>query len=195
MAGRVGIVTSFIIISFMWVWLGALIKLFVYNFMGLGSQPIGEIIKGCLLILSMFVFAWLSKISKDGSYNPLTLLSPAISGNFSGFFFIVCIRIPAQVLDSITGVKLILQTFPEVGYGPRLNVDLHQGAFTEGFLTFVIISISLGLVKNSPNSFFMKTWIFSVSKLVLHILGSDLTGGCMNTLLLSWGGHLLEANI
>jgi len=26
----------------------------------------------------------------------------------------------------------------------------------------------------------MKTWISSVSKLTLHMLGSDLTGGCMN---------------
>ncbi|KAF6150355.1 hypothetical protein GIB67_034054 [Kingdonia uniflora] len=128
----------------------------------------------------MFVFAWLSKISKGGSYNPLTLLSPVISGSFSGFIFTVCIRIPAQVLGSITGVKLILQTFPEVGHGPRLNVGLHHGALTEGLLTFVIISISLGLAKNSPNSFFMKIWISSVSKHALHKLGSDLTSGCMN---------------
>ncbi|KAF6158207.1 hypothetical protein GIB67_015001 [Kingdonia uniflora] len=105
----------------------------------------------------MFVFAWLSKISKGGSHNPLTLLSPTISGSFSGFLFTVCIRIPAQVLGSITIVKLIPQTFPEVGHGPRLNVDLHHGALTEGLLTFVIISISLGLAKNNPNSFFMKT--------------------------------------
>ncbi|KAF6168710.1 hypothetical protein GIB67_026596 [Kingdonia uniflora] len=124
--------------------------------------------------------AKLSKISKGGSYNPLTLLSPIISESFSGFLFIVCIRIPAQVLGSITGVKLILQAFSEVGHGPRPNVDLHHGALTEGLFTIIIISISLGLAKNNPNRFFMKTWISSVSKLVLHILGSDLTGGCMN---------------
>ncbi|KAF6176488.1 hypothetical protein GIB67_007871 [Kingdonia uniflora] len=175
MAGRVGQVTSDFIISFMWVWLGAMIKLFVYNFMGLGSQPRGEIIKRCILILSMFVFAWFSKIRKGGSYNPLTSLSSAISGSFSGFIFTVCIRIPAQVLGSITGAKLILQTFPKVGNGPRLNVNLHHGALTEGLLTFVIISISLGLAKNNPNSFFMKTWISTISKFVFHILGSDLT--------------------
>ncbi|KAF6139090.1 hypothetical protein GIB67_010816 [Kingdonia uniflora] len=121
----------------------------------------------------MFVFAWLSKISKGGSHNPLTLLSPVISGSFSGFIFTVCIRISAQVLSFITRVKLILQAFSEVGHGPRLNVDLHHGALTEGLLTFVIISITLGLAKNSPNSFFMKTWISSVSKLALHILGSE----------------------
>ncbi|KAF6145288.1 hypothetical protein GIB67_041483 [Kingdonia uniflora] len=44
----------------------------------------------------MSVYAWLSKISKGGSYNPFTLLLPTISGCFSGYLFTVCIRIPAQ---------------------------------------------------------------------------------------------------
>lgn len=74
----------------------------------------------------------------------------------------------------------MLDTFPEIGRGPRLNVDIHQGALTEGFLTFAIVFISLGLTVKLPGSFFMKTWISSISKLTLHILGSDLTGGCMN---------------
>lgn len=83
-------------------------------------------------------------------------------------------------MGSIIGVKLITETFPEVGRGPRLNVDIHQGALTEGLLTFAIVFVSLGLAKKDPNSFFIKTWITSVSKLSLHILGSDLTGGIMN---------------
>lgn len=73
-----------------------------------------------------------------------------------------------------------MEIFPEVGLGPRLNVDIHRGALTEGLLAFVIVTISLGLSRKIPGSFFMKTWISSVSKLTLHILGSDLTGGCMN---------------
>lgn len=85
-----------------------------------------------------------------------------------------------QVIGSITGVRLILDTFPEVGRGPSLNVGIHHGALTEGLLTFAIITISLGLARKLPGSFYMKTWISSVSKLALHILGSDLTGGCMN---------------
>lgn len=83
-------------------------------------------------------------------------------------------------MGSIIGVKLITETFPEVGRGPRLNVDIHRGALTEGLLTFAIVFVSLGLAKKDPNSFFIKTWIASVSKLSLHILGSDLTGGLMN---------------
>lgn len=85
-----------------------------------------------------------------------------------------------QVFGAISGVRLIIHTFPEAGRGPRLNVGIHHGALTEGFLTFAIVIISLGLSRKIPGSFFMKTWISSVSKLALHILGSDLTGGCMN---------------
>ncbi|KAF9597290.1 hypothetical protein IFM89_016431 [Coptis chinensis] len=85
-----------------------------------------------------------------------------------------------KVIGSITAVKLIIMNLPEIGHGPRLNVDIHRGALTEGLLTLAIVSISLGLSKSSSNSFFLKTWMSSVSKIALHILGSDLTGGCMN---------------
>lgn len=85
-----------------------------------------------------------------------------------------------QVIGSVAAVRVITEIFPEIGLGPRLNVDIHRGALTEGLLTFAIVTISLGLSRKIPGSFFMKTWISSVSKLTLHILGSDLTGGCMN---------------
>lgn len=165
----------------MWVCSGALVKLYVSKVLGLGgSDPRGEIIKGSLSIVNMFFFAFLGKITKGGSYNPLTVLSAAVSGDFGRFFFTVSARIPAQVVGSITGVRFITQAFPEVGYGPRLNIGIHHGALTEGFLTFAIVLISLWLARDIPGSFYMKTWISSVSKLALHILGSDLTGGCMN---------------
>lgn len=87
---------------------------------------------------------------------------------------------PVQVLGSIIGVMLIKRVCPKVGHGPRLNVGMHHGALTEGLLTFFIVLVSLGLKKKDPKSFFMKTWISSVCKGALHILGSDLTGGIMN---------------
>lgn len=105
------------------------------------------------------------------------------------FFF------PFQVIGSITGVKLIIQIFPGIGSGPRLNVDIHQGALTEGFLTFAIVIISLGLTTKIPSSFFIKTWIASISKLALHILGSDLTGGCMNPASVSTHRFLVPINV
>ncbi|KAI3891538.1 hypothetical protein MKW92_000248 [Papaver armeniacum] len=196
--GKIELIILDFIISFMWVCSGTLIKLFTYKY--LGFQPKGEIIKACLLVLNMFFFAWLGKISRGGTYNPLNLLSGAISGNFTGFLFIVCVRIPTQVIGSIVAVKLILETFPEMGRASPLKVDIHRGALTEGLLTLAIVSVSLGLTRNSPNSFFMKTWISSVSKLALHILGSDITGGIMNPAsAMGWayaqGNHLTKDHL
>ena len=85
-----------------------------------------------------------------------------------------------QVLGSILAVKHIIHVFPEIGKGPKLNVAIHHGALTEGILTFFIVMLSLGLTRKIPGSFFMKTWIGSIAKLTLHVLGADLTGGCMN---------------
>ncbi|KAK6944509.1 Major intrinsic protein, partial [Dillenia turbinata] len=104
------------------------------------------------------------------------------------------------VLGSIMGVRLLIDTFPSIGRGPSLNVDLHRGALTEGILTFTIVIIYLGLARKIPSSFFMKTWISSVSKATLHILGSDLTGGCMNPAsAMGWayvrGNHISKEHI
>nr|XP_023922945.1 probable aquaporin SIP2-1 [Quercus suber] len=200
MAG-VGLLVSDFIISFMWVWSGTLTSIFVYKILGLGShEPSGEVIKCMLSIVVLFFFAFLGKITKGGAYNPLTVLADAISGDFRHFIFNVGARIPAQVIGSIIGVRLIIDTFPEVGLGPRLSVDIHRGALTEGFLTFAIVIISLGLAQKIPGNFFMKTWISSVSKLTLHILGSDLTGGCMNPAsVMGWafarGDHITKEHI
>lgn len=165
----------------MWVWSGVLIRIFVFKHLGLGHSPIAEVVKTAFSVVNMFFFAFLVKVSRGGAYNPLTVLSDAITGDFQNFIYCVGARIPTQVLGSIVGVKILIDTFPEVGRGPRLNVDIHQGALTEGLLTFAIVTISLGLAtRKIRENFFMKTWISSLSKLALHILGSDLTGGCMN---------------
>ncbi|XP_022971453.1 probable aquaporin SIP2-1 [Cucurbita maxima] len=168
------------VLAFMWVWSGTLIKIFVFGTLGFGNDPVGEIVKASFSILNMFVFAFLSKIWNGASYNPLNILSDAFSGDSSSFLFVAGARIPAQVLGAISGVRLIIQTIPEAGRGPHLNVGIHHGALTEGLLTYGIVLISLGLSTTLPGNFFMKTWISSCSKLTLQILGSDLTGGCMN---------------
>ena len=86
----------------------------------------------------------------------------------------------SKVIGSILAVKHIIHVFPEIGKGPKLNVSIHQGALTEGVLTFFTVLISMELSRKIPGSFFMKTWISSIAKLTLHVLGADLTGGCMN---------------
>ncbi|XP_049935724.1 probable aquaporin SIP2-1 isoform X1 [Nymphaea colorata] len=174
------LVSADLSISFMWVWAGALTKLFVYQVLGLGHHPGGELVKGALYLCVLFFFAWLGKASRGGSYNPLSVLARSISGDWDGFFFTIAARIPAQVVGSVVGVMVITLIFPKVAYGPRLKVDMNRGALTEGALTFAIVAVSLGLTKYDPRNFFLKTWIHSVSKLALQILGSDLTGGIMN---------------
>ncbi|KAM7271599.1 hypothetical protein ACFE04_030813 [Oxalis oulophora] len=234
MAGSVLLVSDFII-SFMWVWSSVLIKLLIFNIIGFSHHdPIGEFMNGLLKIINMFFFALLGKITSGGAYNPLTVLSSAITGDSKTFLFVLGARIPAQmdffgfsrltmelgiapviagepslaahkcdefwinkslaleyttsfvnipvltVLGSIYGVRLILETLPEAGRGPSLNVSILHGALTEGLLTFAIVTISQILSSKVNNSFFMKTWISSVCKLSLNILGSDFTGGSMN---------------
>ncbi|KAJ6870261.1 aquaporin SIP2-1 [Populus alba x Populus x berolinensis] len=200
MVSKTRLILSDFVVSLMWVWSGSLIKIFVFKVLGMGHDSRGEFLKNSFSIMNMFLFAFLGKVTKGGTYNPLTILSSAISGDFSQFLFTIGARIPAQVIGSITGVRLFIDTFPEIGLGPRLTVDIHKGALTEGLLTFAIVTISLGLARKIPGSFFMKTWISSVSKLSLHILGSDLTGGCMNPAsVMGWayarGDHITKEHI
>ncbi|PWA55544.1 small and basic intrinsic protein 2,1 [Artemisia annua] len=201
MAGIIELLISDMTMSFMWVWSSVLIKIFVHDVLGYHHYDLhAEIIRYSLSIMNMFLFAYLAKVTKGGAYNPLTVLSSAISGSFGKFLFTIGSRIPLQVFGSIMGVRLILLTFPGIGRGPRLTVSLHQGALTEGLLTFTIVLISHALSTKIPGSFFRKTWISSVSKLALHILGSDLTGGCMNPAsVMGWayarGDHITEEHL
>ncbi|XP_028761348.1 probable aquaporin SIP2-1 [Neltuma alba] len=178
--GRTMLLVSDFILSFMWVCSGVLIKLVANKYLGLSREPLREIVKIAIVIANMFFFAFLRIITRGGAYNPLTVLANAVSGDLSKFLYCVAVRIPVQVIGSIMGVKLMIDTFPEVGRGPRLNIDIHRGALIEGILTFTVVTISLRLGTKIPEGFFMKTWISSVCKLALHIFGSDLTGGCMN---------------
>ncbi|KAK8590212.1 hypothetical protein V6N13_088984 [Hibiscus sabdariffa] len=198
--GKAGLIVYDFVISFMWAWSGVVIKILVTHVLGLGNQPKAVFLKDALSVVNMFFFAFLGKVTSGGSYNPLLVFASAVSGGFAHFLFSVGARIPAQVIGSITGVRLIIQIFPEIGSGPRLNVDIHRGALTEGLLVYAIVIISLGLATKIPGSFFMKTWIASVSKLALHILGSDLTGGCMNPAsVMGWayarGEHISKEHI
>lgn len=177
--GVMGLISDFTL-SFMWVWSGILVKILVFHVLGFHHDVTGEIAKLGFSLLNLFFFAALMKNAKGSAYNPLNVLAPAISGGFSTFLFSICARIPAQVLGAIYGVRLLILTFPEISQGPKLNVNMHHGALTEGLLTFMIVFISLLLTRSLPGSFVRKTWISSMTKLTLHIFGADLTGGCMN---------------
>ncbi|KAF5802411.1 putative major intrinsic protein [Helianthus annuus] len=180
MAGIVQLLVTDTILSFMWAWATVIIRIIVQNFLGFSYYGhTAEFFKCCLSVLNMFLFAYLVKLTNGGAYNPIVVFTSAINGDFVTFLVNVG-RIPFQVFGSIIGVRLILKTFPELWNGPELVINLHQGALTECLLTFVYVLITLGLDRYRHGSFFMKTWISSILKLALHILGSDLTGGCMN---------------
>ncbi|WJX66662.1 MIP aquaporin (TC 1.A.8) [Trifolium repens] len=175
------VVVSDFALSFMWVCSGVLLKSFVKRNMSFNHSHVAEIVKIGFSIANMFFYAFIAKIFHGGTNNPLATLVDAISGDFRNFIFCIASRIPAQVIGYIVGVKLLMNTIPEVGHGPRLNVDIYRGALTEGILTFAIVVITLGIAATKiRGSFFLKTWISSIIKLTLHKLGSDLTGGCMN---------------
>ncbi|CAO2822381.1 unnamed protein product [Amaranthus hypochondriacus] len=174
------LVVSDFLISFMWVFSTVFVKYLVFHILGFVHDFTGEIVKLSLSFINLFLFALLGNYARGATYNPLNLFADAISGGFRRFLFIVGARIPAQVLGAIYGVKFLIHAFPQIGRGPKLNVDIHQGALTEGILTFMIVFISLSLSRTIPKSFVRKTWIFTLSKFVLNILGSDLTGGSMN---------------
>ncbi|XP_074306819.1 putative aquaporin SIP2-1 [Silene latifolia] len=198
--GEIGLLISDFTLSLMWVWSGVLVKIFVFHILGFHHDVTGEIVKLCFSLINLFLFAVLIRFSKGGNYNPLTILAAAISGGFSNFLFIVGARIPAQVLGAIYGIRLLIQTFPAIGHGPKLNVDIHHGALTEGLLTFITVFISMTLSRTIPDSFVRKTWISSLSKLTLQIIGSDLTGGIMNPASVTgWaharGNHITKEHI
>ncbi|KAL6009795.1 MIP aquaporin [Asimina triloba] len=151
--GKFLLVLSDVIISFMWVWSTALIEVLVHQKLRIEMEPRAEILEGSLAVVSMFVLAWLGKITKGGSYNPLTVLPGAISGSFSGFLFTMAVRIPSQVIGSLIGVQTIIDRHPEVGHGHyHLKVDIHRGALTEGILTFTMVMVYLGAAKSDPNN-------------------------------------------
>ncbi|KAK9048786.1 hypothetical protein SSX86_032246, partial [Deinandra increscens subsp. villosa] len=81
-------------------------------------------------------------LTNGGAYNPIVVFITAINGDLVTFLFNIG-RIPFQVFGSIVGVRLVLETFPEIWRGPELIINLHQGALTEGLLTFTQVLITL----------------------------------------------------
>ncbi|PWA63772.1 small and basic intrinsic protein 2,1 [Artemisia annua] len=97
MAGIIELLISDMTMSFMWVWSSVLIKIFVHDVLGYHHYDLhAEIIRYSLSIMNMFLFAYLAKVTKGGAYNPLTVLSSAISGSFGKFLFTIGSRIPLQ---------------------------------------------------------------------------------------------------
>lgn len=102
MGSKIKLLVSDMIMSLMWVCSSVVVKTLVFNVLGFGSDAKGEVVRCGISVLNMFFFAWLTKVTNGGAYNPLTVLSPVFSGDFGIFLFTVGARIPAQV-SSIVG--------------------------------------------------------------------------------------------
>jgi aquaporin SIP len=100
MVSKTRLIVSDFIVSIIWVWNGALIKMFVFKVLQMGHDSRGEFMRQSLTVVSLFFFAFLAKFTKGASFNPLAVLSSAISGDFSQFLFTIGTRIPAQVCFS-----------------------------------------------------------------------------------------------
>ncbi|PKA55360.1 putative aquaporin SIP2-1 [Apostasia shenzhenica] len=200
MMSRLRLIASDFFVSLLWVWSGSLLRYWAFRLLGPGNQFGVLLIKGLLAVPYLVFFAVLGRATRGGSYNPLIVLCYAISGNFAGFLFTVLARIPAQVYGSIVGVWLTSSTFPGLSHGPTLDVDIHQGAFIEGSLTFMIVIIVISLKRKNPRNSAKRMWISSISKVILHFLGSDATGGVMNpATAFGWayaqGNHITKEHI
>ncbi|EMS51121.1 Aquaporin SIP2-1 [Triticum urartu] len=96
---RPWLVVGDLVLAVLWVCAGALVKLAVYNVLGLGGRPEGEAAKVSLSVVYMFLFAWLESATGGASYNPLTAISGALAsrGGIALYLFTVFVRVPAQL--------------------------------------------------------------------------------------------------
>jgi len=77
-------------------------------------------------------------------------------------------------------VKYVKFMISPGGQGPLLKVDLITGMAVEGVLTFIIVMVSDCELKRTQKFFFLRTWIMSIIKLSLSIVGTNFTGPAMN---------------
>lgn len=176
MAGLKLIVAD-MVVSFLWVLSGALLRVVtaIVASHSLQLKENEEILKWALAVAVMFIFTWLGKITNGASYNPVTVLSNAFEATKAESLFTLAARIPAQAFGALLGVKCVNHMIQHGGQGPLLKVGLISGMAVEGILTFLIVMVSLIVRTRGPKSFFLKTWIMSITKLSLSILGARLT--------------------
>jgi len=84
---------------------------------------------------------------------------------------------------------------PHGGQGPLLKVGLMGGMVVEGILTFTIVMVALIKSSRGPKSFFLRTWIVSITKLSLSIVGANFTGPSMNPATVSSSAIPLNAEM
>lgn len=180
--GGLKLVVADMVVSFLWVLSGALVRVLIAvvasHFLQLKGNE--ELLRWALTVAVMFTFSWLGKLTNGASYNPVTVLSNAFADSRAESLFTLAARIPAQAFGSLLGVKCVNRMIPHGGQGPLLKVGLMSGMAVEGILTFTIVMVALIASARGPASFFLRTWIVSITKLSLSIVGANFTGPSMN---------------
>lgn len=172
--------------AFLWVFLNAVLRTSV----DLAAPSLGihgttrQLIKRSLVVGLLFVFYWLSTLTGGATYNPLTVIAYAAAKMTHNRLYLLSLRIPAQIVGAVGGAFVAVASVPEVYRpmmrGPCLRVDPHIGAMVEGVLTFAAVFIVLAANLKGPKSGIRRTWITSISRVSLSILGAEYTGPAIN---------------
>lgn len=83
--------------AFLWVSLNAFVRVAVelgFVFVDMGGR---QLLKKGLVVVLLFLFSWLSKLSNGATYNPLTVIAYAAAGITHHPLAVLSFRIPAQV--------------------------------------------------------------------------------------------------
>lgn len=178
------LVSADMAMAFLWVFLNAVARVVVdvgFNFLDGRSR---QLLKKGSVVALLFLFYWLSKVFNGATYNPLTVIAYAAASITHHPVAVLSLRIPAQIIGAAVGAFVTVVFMPEkyqpMITGPYLRVDPHVGAFTEGTLTFAVVLIVLVASLKGPRNGIRRTWITSISRVSLSILGADYTGPAMN---------------
>ena len=89
-------------------------------------------------------------------------------------------KIIGAVCGAFVSVSCVPKMYRHLMTGPYLRVAPHVGALIEGVLTFGVVFIALASNIRGPASGIRRTWITSISRVSISILGANYTGPAMN---------------
>ncbi|XP_058212322.1 aquaporin SIP1-2 isoform X1 [Rhododendron vialii] len=174
------------VLTAMWVFcastLGALTSVIAS---AIGVQGMSALfITTVLIFFLVTVFGVIGDALGGASFNPTGTAAFYAAGIGGDSLYAMALRFPAQAAGAVGGALAIVEVMPmqykHMLGGPSLKVDLHTGALAEGVLTFLITFAVLFIVLKGPRSPLLKTWLISISTVVMVVTGSSYTGPSMN---------------
>ncbi|MCO5608009.1 hypothetical protein L7F22_062212 [Adiantum nelumboides] len=143
-----------------------------------------------LVVADMAIaFLWIflnamARVAVDLGFPFIEVIAYAAAGITHYPTSVLSLRVPAQIVGAILGASAAVSSLPAkyqpMMTGPFLRVDCHVGAMVEAVLTFAVVFIALATSLKGPKSGIRKTWITSISRVSLSVLGAEYTGPAMN---------------